>query len=102
MFISSNTVHSIVRGSKDPGRRLLAALIPDLINYLPLTIQDHLPRGSTAHSRLGPPTPIINQGATPDVLAGQSDGGSWVSLMEAAPQLTFSPRMPQACTELIS
>lgn len=29
--------------------------------YLPYTSQDHLPRGSTTHSGLGPPSPVINR-----------------------------------------
>jgi hypothetical protein len=69
VFLSSYTVHSIIRESKDPpGRRLFTGLI--LLG--PPAQGQH----STAYSRLGPPTSIINREATPDRLTGQSGGGS--------------------------
>lgn len=40
---------------------------------LPYTTQNHLPRGGTTHSELGPSTPIINQENAPQAaLPGHS------------------------------
>ena len=52
-------------------------------SYLSYISQDHLHKGGTAHSGLGPPTSIINQENAPK---GLPTG----SLMEAIPQLRFS------------
>lgn len=38
-----------------------------------LTVQVRLPRGSIAHSRLGPPVPNIEQDNAPQIAIGQSD-----------------------------
>lgn len=52
--------------------------IHGLHSFLLYTTQDHLPKESSAHSRLGLPTSIINQEKVPIHLSiGQSDGGNF-------------------------
>jgi hypothetical protein len=43
-----------------------------LVIYLFNTTQDHLPKGDSTHSGLGPPTPIINKENAPQIFAGRS------------------------------
>lgn len=48
---------------------------PDLLVLLSYVSQDHLPKGDTAHSGLGPFTSITNQvKSTTGLPAGQSNG----------------------------
>lgn len=46
---------------------------PSLLDLLSHT-QDHLPRDGVTHSKLGPPTWIINQDNPTDLPTGRSDG----------------------------
>lgn len=49
-----------------------------LLSLLSYTSQDHMLRGSTAHSELVPPISIINQENDPmDLPVAQSDGGTF-------------------------
>lgn len=47
-----------------------------LLNQLSYTIQDPLPRSGTAQSGTNPPVTVNNQENAPQILTGQSDGGS--------------------------
>lgn len=57
-------------------------IVYGLLSLLFATAQDHLPRGSTAHSGLGPATSTINEETVPTMLlTGQSYTG--ICLIEA-------------------
>lgn len=72
-------------GRDQRGMLFPALLSPLWLSQLSKTIQNHLPRGGTAHPGLGPPTLVINQ----------------ASLMEAIPQLQVpSSQGTVACVHL--
>ena len=53
-----------------------------LLSLVSYSTQDHLPRDSTAHSEMGPPTSLINQENVPQAC-------SQVNLLEAFSQRRF-------------
>lgn len=67
---------------RGPGGVLPTGLFP--MAHLAYTTQDHLPKGGTTHSKLGPPTSIINQGNAPCAYPQANLNGSIFSIEDPA------------------